>query len=590
MPPIHQKPSRVPIVKAEVAEVAIPDAASSLSPYEKDTFHIESGVGADVVAFPLPPGFKDPEWFVRAWRDSAALQPPIEAYASDIDGLGHTFVPSFDLDAEDVIGNLREAHELYRAWEELYSGKDEKDLPEIPDDAALKNELEGLRRESRKQFMRAKYFFMSAVRESSFTRMRKNTRQQGETGGNWYWEVVRKNGVPIRLKHPPFQSMRVLKEDENPIKVTSKIQVTPIHWVDLIEFRKFRRYVQKTRAFNVITYFKQFGDPRHMCAHCGRYIKAKDEKAAFIKAQKRCGRKAKLATEIMHDGAVHVPGSPYFFPRWLGAKDFVFGESAASSMNLAFFNNPIPAGMLLCAGGKFADDLKDKLKEFMTQAVVKSRGFHKILTISAVADDPSLFKEGAARVNLQWVPLIKDRPKDAQFLKWMAFCEEKVGRQFRLNILMYGGSEKLNKATAWAVLKFTEERVYQPLRSEFDDLMDRTLLPAIGVTLWKFKTNSPETRDPTSMSKIYDILQRGPALSVDELRELAADIVNREYDAYGEDWSKFPHKMLEFAHDEDATLGTDVEGDTESDSGDEDEDHTEPPDTGETDTGESDSE
>lgn len=580
------------IVKADVAEVEIPNALARLAPDETDSFTIDGTLSDSVVKFPLPQGIDDPELFTHIWRVSASLQPAVEAYSTDIDGLGQIFEPTFDPNAENALEELKHAHELYRSWEEIYTDKKDDDdneedrLHQVPSDDALINELEDLKAEARRQKMRAEYFFGSACRESSFTRLRKTTRAESEIGGNWFWEIVRHNGRPIRVNKPPYSTMRLLEEDKKPLKVKTKIQVTPIHWVDLEEWRYFRRYVQKYKTGKV-TYFRQYDDPRYMCACCGKYVPGdpKNEKDAARKFYAEYQHDYVQSTEIIHDGAVPVPGSSYFLPRWIGALDFVLGERAAAKVNLAYFNSPIPAGMILCSGGKFADGLKEQFEHFMTQLVGTARGHHKIIAVSAVAQNPSLLKDGAAKVSLEWVPLQKERPKDALFLNWINLCEEKVGRQFRLHTLLYGGSERLNKATAWAILKFVEERVYQPLRLEFDDLMNRTLMPEIGVTLWKFRTLSPETRDPATMIKIYDVLQNGPALSTDELRALAGDIVNRIYEAYNKDWSKMPWKLLEYAHDENATLeGSETTSELDDGSGDAMEDHTESPETDEDET------
>jgi capsid portal protein len=576
----EDEPLSVPIVKAETIEIEVPEAQSTASPNERDGFSIDGTMGREVVPFPLPAGFKDPEVFVNIWRGSSALQPPIEAYASDIH-TGHTFEPVFDPGADNARDHLREAHEVHRSWLVTFGGKKENELPPAPTDEELDEELTNIKAESRRQRIKAEYFFKSAVRETSFNRFRRNTCQQGETGGNWYWEVVTRNGMPMRLKLPPFQSMRALKEDVKPTKVTSRVQVTHVHWAELDEWRYFRRYVQKRESGNAV-FFKQWGDPRVMCACCGTYYpRANGDPAKAKLIAKRQGHDTfREATEILHDGAMHVPGSPYFLPRWLGALNFVMGEDAASELNLAYFNQPVPSGLLLCAGGKMAADAKDQIKEYMRQVVQRgAKGFFRVLAISAVAESADLLKPGGA-VKLEWVPLRGAQHSDAQFLEWLRYCEEKAGRQFRLHTLLFGGSGALNKATAWAVLKFAEERVYQPMREDFDDLVNRTLMARLGITLWRFRSKAPETRDPSMRAKPLDILQRGPALSVDQVLELAGEITGKDYPPHDKDWSRMPWRLLQYAHDDGESAKPLSELDTADGSEDSWEDHDAEPDVG----------
>jgi len=524
----------VMLVKADVIEI---DAAaqSKTTPGEKDQFSAEI---EDVVPYPLPEPFQSPESFVEVWLGSASLQPPIETYATDIHGLGHSYTPTINLEAEDAPDKVREAHEMRRTWMVEYRGEKPEKLPEPPTDEDLKAEVEELWKQAKRERLMLDVFFGQSVRESTFERLRVTTcGQESETGGNWYWEVIRhaETGKPLRLKGVPFQTVRALKEDTQATPVDTPIQISPIHWDVVREHRHFRRYVQKT-SWAAYIYFKEFGDPRTICAHCGKAFK--DAKDLKRNGTDQCVP----ATEILHDGAMHVPGSVYRLPRWIGAVSHVFGEQGAAEYNQTFFvHNTIPTGAFLVSGGQLAKGTDEKLRDFLAQNI-KGK-LHRLLVLQAFAKGGSPMQQ-ATNVKIEWVPMMADRQSDGQFLEYSRHCEEKIAKQFRLPGLLYGDSKQLNRATAWAALKFAEERVFQPLRNEFDALMNRTLLPALGIHLWKFRTNAPETRDPAALSKILDGLVKDAAVTIDESREIAADILSRELSPLDTDWSGTPLAVL----------------------------------------------
>jgi capsid portal protein len=70
-----------------------------------------------------------------------------------------------------------------------------------------------------------------------------------------------------------------------------------------------------------------------------------------------------------------------------------------------------------------------------------------------------------------------------------------VGSAFRLPKLLRGESKDFNRATAESALRFAEDQVFQPERDEFDFLMNRRLLADMGIRFWRFRSQTPVTRD-----------------------------------------------------------------------------------------------
>jgi capsid portal protein len=106
--------------------------------------------------------------------------------------------------------------------------------------------------------------------------------------------------------------------------------------------------------------------------------------------------------------------------------------------------------------------------------------------------------------------------------------------------LLRGDSRDFNKSVAESQLRFAEDQVFQPERDEFDYLMNRRLLADMGIRFWRFRSQTPVTRDPERLTDMVEKLVRVGVLTPEEGRLLASDIFNREFRKLGDDWVRRP--------------------------------------------------
>jgi hypothetical protein len=67
-----------------------------------------------------------------------------------------------------------------------------------------------------------------------------------------------------------------------------------------------------------------------------------------------------------------------------------------------------------------------------------------------------------------------------------------------------------------------------------------SLLADMGIHFWRFRSQTPVTRDPERMTAMVERLVRVGVLTPEEGRLLASDIFNREFRKIGDDWVKRP--------------------------------------------------
>jgi len=470
----------------------------------------------------------DPEAMCLLMEHSNSLRQNVDAYATNIDGFGHRLEPAIDLDADDADEQVKSCIYLERmAAREQEEFSPDAVLDATPEEiAARKEELQQLARIER---ARLDSFFDFCCFDHSFVDLRRRTRQDLEITGNAYWEVLRNaKGEVARLVYVPSHTVRLLPLDRQSVEAPERIRVSPVSFEVTTTRRRMRRFVQAQGAEQI--YFKSFGDPRALSRSTG-------EVAGSVEALRKDNPDEEPSTEMIYF-SIHSPRSPYGVPRWVGTLLSVLGSRQMEEVNYLYFENKsVPPLALLVSGGKLSEPSIPRIERFIEENLKGKSNFHKILILEA---------EGAgkagddARAKIELKPLTDAQQQDALFQVYDERNIDKVGAAFRLPRLLRGESKDFNRAVADAQLRFAEDQVFQPERDEFDYLMNRKLLADMGIRFWRFRSQTPVTRDPERMSLMVEKLVRVGVLTPEEGRTLAGDIFNREFRKIGADWVKRP--------------------------------------------------
>lgn len=516
---VHQAEERLQaILKAVVVGARAGDPASR--PGGEDL--TEAFAASDALCPPY-----DPEALCLLMEHSNSLRQNVDAYATNIDGFGHRFEPAIDFDADDADRRVADCIYLERV-----AARDRGEIdagaaldPTADEVATLKRDLQQLARIER---ARLESFFDFCCFDHSFVDLRRRTRQDLEVCGNAFWEVLRDaRGEVARLVYVPSFTVRLLPLDRSPTEVEDRIRVSPVSFDTVTVRHRLRRYVQIQGTDRV--FFKSFGDPRVVSRCTGQVF---DSVEAIIEADVSDG----AATELIHF-AIHSPRSPYGVPRWVGALLSVLGSRQMEEVNFLYFENKsVPPLALLVSGGRLSEASVPRIERFIEENLKGKANFHKVLILEAEGSGAS----DQARAKIELRPLTDAQQQDALFQVYDERNIDKVGGTFRLPKLLRGESKDFNRATAESALRFAEDQVFQPERDEFDFLMNRRLLADMGIRFWRFRSQTPVTRDPERMTEMVEKLVRVGVLTPEEGRALAGDIFNREFRKIGDDWTKRP--------------------------------------------------
>lgn len=470
----------------------------------------------------------DPMELSRFLEISGSLRTNVDAYAANIDGNGHQYEPIVDLGDESAREVVRQAmyeESLEKSVSELgyeqtaqillkkISTGEEEEISDEEVDAKIAE----IRHQMASELRILERFFGNCCTEMSFAKLRRVTRQDYEVLGNAFWEVIRRDDEPQQINLVSGATVRLLPRLP-PIEVERPMVHSVLRTEATTQIRSFRTYVQILRrgpgTNSSCRYFKQYGDPRVFSAKTGKVYDTEED----LKAKEP---KSLPATELLHF-KIHSSRTPYGVPRWISEVVNVLGCRHAEQVNLMYFENKsVPPLAILVSGGSLAAESVTRVRDYIKNEIRGAKNFHKILILEAESGntiDPTV--SGHVRIEIK--PLAQQQ--DGMFMEYIDKCRDSLGMVFRNPRIVRGDTRDFNKSTSESALLFTEQQVYAPERKDFDWLMNKEILPQLGVRLWRFASKGPDVTDPGEMNKMLVEAAKEGFLSLAELRRAAEKV------------------------------------------------------------------
>lgn len=460
-----------------------------------------------------PPPLK-PTKLANLYDLSGLLRPNVDAYMVNIDSQGHHFEPAVDLNAPDADDRVRDAMFVDALLDARVTDKDLTSV-ELPDDEAVEQKMEALRRTARLELALMRSFFSSCTPDGTFTQLRRATREDLEVTGNAYWEVLRdpKSQIPRSIIRIPSSRMRIAKQVDE-LVVRTRRRVTDLRWETVKTRRCFHKFAEVDKGERAAVWFKEWGDPRLISRKTGKVFRSEEE----MRNDEGEGPDAEPATEILR-WQINALTSVYGQPRWVGNIPAVLGSRELDETNLDYFtSNAVPALALLCAGGRFGKMTQERLKEFFEEEVRGRRASHKLIVLEA--EMQRRMSQGATAIpKIEFVPLKNAQLQDAQHQNYDERNARKVSASFRMPASLVKGS------LSDGDLRLAENQVFGPERDEFDAVINKQLVPELGVQFWEFKSNTGTARDPETAIKLLIQLGKEGFLVPAEIRKAVESLL-----------------------------------------------------------------
>jgi PBSX family phage portal protein len=466
----------------------------------------------------------DPRILLHIVEHSSALPPNIAAMEANIDGFGHRLEQSIRLDAAEVDDRIAD----FLMAKAVDEGVED---PKLPSAEAVKAEKERLALRFRLEKVMGDAFFKQCTDggpQGGFGKLRKESRTELESTGNCYWEVCRNGkGQPARFNRLPSYTCRLTNLDPRWVKAERWVPITPVHWTRQTVERRFRRFIQRDEILAQYSYFKEFGDPRTLSPATGKFYESPEDMARFEPG-------VVPANEVIHF-RLNSTTSQYGLPRWIGAIPEIQGVRSAAEVNYFLFKNKsVPPIVVLVSGGRLGAGATEKIENFLGE-LKGEQNWSKILIIEAEAKGT-----GGTSPTVTIERLSKEIPNDGLFQEFKKQGSYEIGAMFRMPRIFRGDVAEINRATADKSIQMTEDLVFAPERTDFDNFMNAEILPENGIFCWLFRTLTPITRDPERLADMIQKMVIAGCITPADGRRLCADVFNVHFPEIRASWMEKP--------------------------------------------------
>jgi capsid portal protein len=191
-----------------------------------------------------------------------------------------------------------------------------------------------------------------------------------------------------------------------------------------------------------------------------------------------------------------------------------------------FKNRALPEYIVLVSGGHLTEESKEVIKDGFKQ-LQGSENFGKHITLEAKPQSKGkLMGENLTTPSIEIVPMTAANLQDALFQGYQKNADKAVRRAWRLSPMLLGESEEHTQATARAALVTAEEQVFQPLREDFDEVMNRDILADMQINYWTFKSLGNKTSDKTQVARA--VAPYKDVLPVQVVYDVVGSVMGRE--------------------------------------------------------------
>lgn len=470
----------------------------------------------------------------QTYRIGPYLEAVINALCVNVYGAGFKLKPTLDPTQPQARDKVRDALAYEKSNGDL-DGDAEVSDEEV--DAALKKYDRRMRNE--RIFLES--FFKNCGSEFSYLEICVKSGQEKHIMGTSYWEVTRGiDGKPRKLMWAPAWSIKAVPLSNEILAVSQPEMKTVLKWDQGVTLRRFRKFIQVDDAGAVVAQYKEYGDPRIMSRNTGKYYATVGD---LLAAEETVDNKGTVlpATEILHFAIPYPGSSVYGKPMWTASYPGLAGSRELSEHNrLVVTDQDVPQMMIFVAGARVNDADLARFEEQLNSRKPGSKGVHFFHAIS----QKNAYSTNSATPNFH-----VEKTKDAQHtdglgLNYSAQVYNQFLAQYRIPKIALGDASDAEASTIPGMQRLVEGQVYDPERDMFDDRINTTLMPDLGIRCWQYKTLSREPKDPSERAKIISLLTEAGILTPDEGRELAEQIFNRPFEELAGAWSKLPSRLL----------------------------------------------
>lgn len=347
-------------------------------------------------------------------------------------------------------------------------------------------------------------FFNEPYPDISLITMRRRIRRDLESTGNAYIEAIRNQKGEVTILNKLDAKITRMVRLENQVVVDKKIMrggaETTVRMA--VRERRFAQLIGKK-----VVYFKEYSGAQNVDKRTGKFDSPEHEVPPEWHA-----------SEIIHLKVDDDVLTPYGVPRWINNVPSVLGSRKAEEFNLEFFDHGgLPPAMVMIQGGQLTSEARTTLTNYLSG---KAKFKQRAIMLESFGMGGDLNSSSSVRITVERFGA--ERQNDSMFEKYDERCAQRVRVSFRLPPLFLGMSQDYNFATAITAYMVAEAQIFQPERTEFDDMINIKIMRQVAPN-YRFRSLPLTVKDIESQLKALELAKDVVEADgfVDAINELA---------------------------------------------------------------------
>lgn len=360
-------------------------------------------------------------------------------------------------------------------------------------------------------------FFDTICLQDDLLMLNEKQKKDHELTGNAYLEVLKVNDEIVELVHAPTHLMRLAKQDRDltPYIIKKVIHKDGDFIIKSIPRRKrFRRFAQIDNSGKVVTWFKEYGDPRNINKNTGEVMDGEVDPT-------------KLASEIIHN-RIYSSRTPYGIPRWISRIVDIKGSRRAAEINyFTLSNNHVPTLFMMVENGTISDGSVERLQELIETQVGDDPNHGKIVIIESEGVENNFGISEATAGKLKIKNVKEAQHQDQLYQDYDQNSRKRIRSSFRLAPIHTGDTDDYSHASVKEARRVTDEQVFAPLRNAWSNWLNSIMVDN-GFKYHLFKLNTPNITDNQILVSLIKEMNNTGALTPRRTTKLAEDIFEGE--------------------------------------------------------------
>lgn len=334
------------------------------------------------------------------------------------------------------------------------------------------------------------------------------------------WGIIGR--PPERLYYIPSPHMRATTLDNDAVPVPYMMPRGG-KLVRIVIARKFRKFARINPQTQAVTWFKELHDPRELNSKTGEFVNYVIQGDKLINK----GETEKPATEIWFLRK-NSEGQVYGTPWWVSCLWSLRGRSEAMWINFDHLDQgAIPPGLFAFMGGKPSEATKKTLNDFVGE--IRDPSFYNRIPWIEMESPESLdLDEGPSgrTSRIEYVKLRDPQHEDFMFGQYDRATERHVRQRRRLPPILTGATDEATFASSYTQMEIAESQVLVPERADLDERVTVDLIQnGFQYHGWSIKTGGSKIGDKETFYRAVGALSRAGALTVNNVRELANQLL-----------------------------------------------------------------